>query len=137
MKLSRITGDRIRTARNAAGLTQKELADKLSYKSASTIAKLENGENELTQSKIMEMASALRVSYGYLMGDNATNKPPQNIIDILRKLQVSINRAIETAINESMQSEETFTPEEEQTYEKVRRIKNSRVEKESQKSEAV
>lgn len=137
MKLSRITGDRIRTARNAAGLTQKELADKLSYKSASTIAKLENGENELTQSKIMEMASALGVSYGYLMGDNATNKPPQNIIDILRKLQVSINRAIETAINESMQSEETFTPEEEQTYEKVRRIKYSRVEKESQKSDAV
>ena len=137
MKLSRITGDRIRTARNAAGLTQKELADKLSYKSASTIAKLENGENELTQSKIMEMASALGVSYGYLMGDNTTGKTPQNIVDILRKLQVSINKAIETAIIESIQSEETFTPEEEQTYEKVRRIKNNRVEKESQKSEAV
>ena len=139
MKQSEITGARILTARKAARLTQEQLAEKLSYKSASTISKLEKGENELSQSKLVEMASVLGVSYGYLMGDEAGSETThnKNIVDILRNLQASINQAFDTAISEAMQSEETFTMEEERAYEKVRRIKNSRIEKESQKSEAV
>ena len=44
-------GDKIRIRREEAGLSQDELARRLGYKSRSTIAKLESGVNDLTQSK--------------------------------------------------------------------------------------
>ena len=99
-----IMGARIREAREAAGLTQKELAEKLSYKSASTIAKIEKGKNNLTQKKIIAVASVLGVTVGYLMGDKQEPILCNNVVDILRKLQDDINKVFETAINKSMQN---------------------------------
>lgn len=49
-------------------MTQEELADKLHYKSKTTIAKIENGTNDIVQSKVVEFAKALRTSPAYLMG---------------------------------------------------------------------
>ncbi|WP_444350553.1 helix-turn-helix transcriptional regulator, partial [Phascolarctobacterium succinatutens] len=43
--------DRIRTRREQLNMSQEELAKKLGYKSRSTIAKIESGENDITQSK--------------------------------------------------------------------------------------
>lgn len=42
-------GDNIRQARIMAKMSQEELAQRLGYKSRSTIAKIESGENDLTQ----------------------------------------------------------------------------------------
>ena len=50
------------------GLSQKELAEKLGYKSPSTIAKIECGENDITQSKILAFAKALNTTPADLMG---------------------------------------------------------------------
>lgn len=60
--------DRIRTRREQLNMSQEELAKKLGYKSRSTIAKIESGENDITQSKIVAFAKALGVKPGYLMG---------------------------------------------------------------------
>ena len=60
--------DRIRTRREELGMSQDELAKKLGYKSRSTIAKIESGENDITQSKIVAFAKALGVKPGFLMG---------------------------------------------------------------------
>jgi transcriptional regulator with XRE-family HTH domain len=49
-------------------MSQDELASKLGYKSRSTIAKIESGENDITQSKIVEFAKALETTPAYLMG---------------------------------------------------------------------
>lgn len=61
--------ENIRKRREQLGLTQGELAEMLGYKSRSTIAKIESGENDLTQSKIVEFAKALRVSTYDLMNE--------------------------------------------------------------------
>ncbi len=61
-------GKRIREKREALGITQEELAAKLGYKNKSTIAKIENGTNDIVQSKVVEFANALNTSVSYLMG---------------------------------------------------------------------
>lgn len=59
---------RIKQRREELGMSQDELAKKLGYKSRSTIAKIEKGENDITQSKIAAFAKALNTTPSYLMG---------------------------------------------------------------------
>lgn len=61
-------GTRIRERREQLHMTQDDLARKLGYTSRSTIAKIEAGQNELRQNRIMQMAEALHTSPSYLMG---------------------------------------------------------------------
>ena len=61
-------GKRIRTRREELGMTQEELALKLGYKSKTTIAKIENGTNDIVQSKVIEFAHVLETTPAYLMG---------------------------------------------------------------------
>lgn len=61
-------GKRIRDRRKALGITQEELAQKLGYKNKSTIAKIENGTNDIVQSKVVEFAKALDTTVAALMG---------------------------------------------------------------------
>lgn len=61
-------GKRIRAAREAAGLTQEELARRVGYTSKSTINKIELGINDLRQPKVKAFAAALGVTPAYLMG---------------------------------------------------------------------
>lgn len=60
----------IKNRRIEIGMSQEELAEKLGYKSRSTIAKIEAGINDITQSKIIAFAKALNTTVGYLMGDD-------------------------------------------------------------------
>ncbi len=72
--------ERIKARREELEMSQEELAKILGYKSRSTIAKIEAGENDITQSKIVAFAKALRVEPGYLMGwDTPTLKNSSNI----------------------------------------------------------
>lgn len=50
---------RVRERRAALGLSQEELADRMGYRSKSSITKLEKGVNDLPQSKLEELAAAL------------------------------------------------------------------------------
>lgn len=61
-------GKRIRTRREELGITQEELASRLGYKSKTTIAKIENGTNDIVQSKVIEFAQVLDTTPAYLMG---------------------------------------------------------------------
>lgn len=61
-------GENIRIAREKAGLTQDELAKKLGYKTRSSIAKIENGTNDIPQSKIVFIAEALDTTPAIIMG---------------------------------------------------------------------
>jgi len=63
----------IRNRRIEIGMSQEELAEKLGYKSRSTIAKIEAGVNDITQSKIIAFAQTLNTTVGYLMGDTERN----------------------------------------------------------------
>lgn len=58
----------IKRRREELKMSQTELAKKLGYKDRSTIAKIESGENDLTQSKIIAFAQALNTTPAQLMG---------------------------------------------------------------------
>ncbi len=61
--------------RKELGMTQEELAKKLGYKSKSTINKIENGTNDIPQSKVVKFAEVLETTIADLMGW----KNPENI----------------------------------------------------------
>ena len=65
-------GERIKARREELGLTQQELAEKLGYKSKSSINKIELNIQNLTQSKIKSIAIALETTPSYIMGWNDT-----------------------------------------------------------------
>lgn len=60
-------GDKIKFRREELQMSQEELANRLGYKSRSTIAKIESGENDLTQSKIIAFAKALNTTPQWLL----------------------------------------------------------------------
>ena len=61
--------DRIKARRIDLGMTQAELAEKIGYKSKTTITRIERGEIDLPQSKIASFAKALDTTVNYLLGD--------------------------------------------------------------------
>lgn len=63
-----ILNHRIKERREALGLSQAELAKRLGYSDRSTIAKIESGINDITQSKIEAFARVLQTTPAYLMG---------------------------------------------------------------------
>jgi len=71
-------GERIKTRRQELGLTQEDLANRMGYKSKSTINKIEMGINDITQSKIELFAAALNTTPAHLMGwkDDLPQPPP-------------------------------------------------------------
>lgn len=76
-------GKRIKNRRKELGITQEELAQKLGYKNKSTIAKIENGTNDIVQSKVVEFAKALDTTVAALMGwdDAEPEQEPHYYLD--------------------------------------------------------
>lgn len=58
----------IKKRRLELGMTQKELAQLAGYENRSSIARIERGDTNLPQSKIVDIARALKVTPSYLMG---------------------------------------------------------------------
>lgn len=69
---------RIRARREELGISQEELAKRMGYKSRSSINKIEKGENDIPQSKIVAFAQALRTTPEALMGWKTTDTPSQS-----------------------------------------------------------
>lgn len=61
-------GDRIKQRRESLNMSQEELANKVGYKSRSSINKIELDGRGLPQSKIVAFAKALETTPAYLMG---------------------------------------------------------------------
>lgn len=77
-------GSKIRAARLAAGMTQKELGDKSGY-TFSTISRIEKGEIDLPISKVKTFSNVLRVPVDYIIGDFLveTNETPEEMFERL------------------------------------------------------
>ena len=61
-------GDNIRTYRRKAGLNQTELAQLLGYTDRSSIAKIETGKVDISQTKLRQMAQIFDVTVEQLLG---------------------------------------------------------------------
>ena len=62
------TGDIIRALREKQGMSQEALALRLGYRDRSSIAKIETGKVDLSQSKLTELSEIFGVTVHYLMG---------------------------------------------------------------------
>lgn len=69
---------RIRARREELGISQEELAKRMGYKSRSSINKIEKGENDIPQSKIVAFAQALRTTPEALMGWETSDTSSQS-----------------------------------------------------------
>lgn len=67
--------DRIRILREKNGMSQQELANRVGFKTASAINKIELGLRDISQTKLSEFAKALGTTPGYLMGWENTVPP--------------------------------------------------------------
>lgn len=61
-------GDRIRSAREAKGMTQLELAKKIGYTTTGAMSLIESGKRDLALDKVREIAKVLDVTPNWLMG---------------------------------------------------------------------
>lgn len=87
-------GSRIRRRRENLGMTQDELAQKLGYRSRSSINKIELDYRNLTQSRIKAIADALDTTPSFIMGwddeeenqnDSSLDALPVNVFPIKTK----------------------------------------------------
>ena len=74
--------ERIRRLRKSIDMTQTELAVLMGYSDKSMIAKIEAGKVDLTQSKIVAAAKALRTTPSYLLDGDETTVPENYIGDL-------------------------------------------------------
>ena len=61
-------GKRILQKRTELGMSQDELAVKVGYKDRSSIAKIESGDRDIRQRKVVAFANALKTTPQWLMG---------------------------------------------------------------------
>lgn len=81
-------GQRIKSRRELLQMSQEELAKKAGYRDRSSIAKIEQGVNDITQSKIVVFAKALDTTPAYLMGWEG--ELPDNIIPMPKMNQIPL-----------------------------------------------
>lgn len=96
---------RIRSRREELGMSQEELAKRVGYKSRSSINKIELGKNDITQSKIAEIALALDTTPEYLMGwqseiSKRVNADEAEVVDGYRTLSDEGKRLVKGMIGQ-------------------------------------
>lgn len=96
-------GSRIMARRKELDMTQEELAKRMGYKSKSTINKIENGTNDIPQSKIAKFAEVLDTSIAFLMGwkEEIEKKSDEQV-------EESANKLADLFLRIEMKEEESF-----------------------------
>ena len=79
-------GNKIKERREDLGLSQDDLAEMMGYKSRSTIAKIEKGVNDVTQTNIVKFAKVLKTTPAYLMGWEQEQQKNDIITDVTIRL---------------------------------------------------
>lgn len=112
-----IVGNNICQRRKQLGLTQEELAQKMGYKSKSTINKIELGVNDIPQNKILKFAEVLGTTPAHLMGWSETetnglhsetqlSEGEQILIDLFRKVPEDKQQLVLQMIRVALGSQE-------------------------------
>ena len=94
-------GKYIAGKRKSLGMTQKQLAEKLGYKSQSTISKWESGTNLPTGKKLIELAQILGTSTNEILGMVEPLPEPAYTETDLRKMAENAKTFDGKPLNES------------------------------------
>lgn len=79
-------GERIKLRRQELGWSQRELASKMDYNHHSTLARIESGQVDVTQSRIVQFSEVLGVSIAYLMGwEEKKEQSAESELSIIKK----------------------------------------------------
>lgn len=84
-------GTRIAERRKELEMTQEELAKLMGYKSRSTINKIEQGVNDIPQSKIVKFAEVLRTTPAYLMNWEQVQQKNSVLADLTIRMRTDSN----------------------------------------------
>ncbi len=79
---------KIKARRQALGMSQDELAKRLGYHSRSSVNKIESGKNNISLSKMQELARALETTPAELLSENsvlATDVSEENTVLVLNR----------------------------------------------------
>ena len=98
-----VLGSRIKARRELLEMTQEELAQKLGYKSRSTINKIEMGVNDIPQSKIPVFAKALDCSIIFLMMGDKESADKGELKAVFESLYSALSKEQRETINLAMQ----------------------------------
>ena len=74
-------GEKIKTRRKELKLSQRELAAKMGYSHHSTLARIEAGKVDVSQTRIVQFADVLDTSIAYLMDWEEDEKKGQSTKD--------------------------------------------------------
>ena len=80
-------GERIRRRRIELEWSQRDLAAKMNYSHHSTLARIETGKVDVSQTRIVQFAEVLGVSVAYLMGWEEEQKKNDIQADIILKMR--------------------------------------------------
>ena len=95
-------GKRIKERRLFLGLSQDELADKLGYKSRSSITNIEKGKTGIPANMIEKFAKALETSASYLLGwVNDPNEDWRNLSKEANDFKRSMHYLFEAGLNKT------------------------------------
>ena len=80
-------GEKIKRRRKELKLSQRDLAAKMGYSHHSTIARIESGKVDVSQTRIVQFAEVLKTSVSYLMGWEEAQKKNDILTDAVLRAQ--------------------------------------------------
>lgn len=94
-------GEKVKLKREELNLSQEELAEKMNYKSKTSIHKIEVGITDLPLSKVKELAAVLKTTPAYLMGweDTMSIVEKKDLINKINDVRNSKNLSVNQVIN--------------------------------------
>lgn len=76
------TGDKIKQRRLELGWSLRELAKRMGYANQSTVSRIEKGEIDIPQSKVVKFAEVMGTSVAFLMGwDEDIQQDPVGLVE--------------------------------------------------------
>lgn len=103
--------DRIKVLRNNMGYSQEQLALKVGYADKTSIAKIEAGKVDLSQSKIIAFAKALNTTTAFLMDGNENPTDSSQIKGVIIPVLGSVAAGIPIEMVEDIIDTEEITQE--------------------------
>jgi repressor LexA len=107
-------GERIKEKRKEKGWSQRELAARMGYSHHSTLARIETGQVDVSQTRIVQFAEVLGVSIAYLMGwvEEETQKKNDTLSDIILKMNedMELLSMVETLANLGFEQRQAVKP---------------------------
>ena len=77
MNVDKSIGERLKKGREELGISQKELAEKVGYKSGQTISTIEKGSRSLKASELNKLADAIFKDVNYLLSPTSPKTKPE------------------------------------------------------------